>query len=484
MAFSRRGFLAGLAASLPAAANAQVRPRPRPAGHRLPPPEGSAQAILSDYNLQDITGFALRDLSNGRVVEEHNPRLPLPPASVSKVATTLYGFAALGENYRFRTRVAVDGPVQDGMLRGDLYLIGDGDPHMDTDGLADLASQVAAAGIHRIEGTAYVFSGALPYHAEIDPEQPVYVGYNPSISGLNLNFNRVHFEWKPNGGQYNVAMTARSARFDPAVSLAEIRVVDRNGPVFSYAGTEGREVWSVARGALGQGGARWLPVREPALYAAEVFRTVAVQYDLRLPDLRRTDRLPAGLVQVAEAESAAFEPMAKSMLKYSTNLTAEVLGLRAAQVTGLEPRNITESSEAMTEWLRATHGVGGARFLNHSGLTDVTRISASEMVQVLDIASHGPLHGMLKPVNMQSVHDAGCKIVAKTGTLNFARGLAGYIDGPGGRRFAFAIFSADMEARISAGSAETPRGAKNWLGRAKAQERALLERWAKAFVSA
>ncbi len=485
MTLSRRALLTGLAATVPGAALAQLRPLPRPTGLRLPPPEGSVEAILSDWGLRDITGFALRDLSNGRVVEEHQPRLRLPPASVTKAITTLYGLAALGPGYRFRTRVAITGPVQNGRVRGDLYLIGDGDPHLDTDGLADLVQQVAAAGIHGVDGNAYVIGGALPYHREIDPEQPVHVGYNPAISGLNLNFNRVHFEWKPDGGRYQLAMTARSARFDPAVHLAEMRVVDRvTGPVFAYAEDHGREIWSVSRGALGKGGARWLPVREPDLYAAEVFQTIAQQFDLRLPDLRRADRLPEGLAVIAEAESAPFDRMATAMLKYSTNLTAEVLGLRATQITGVQPGSIHDSAAAMTDWLEATHGVGGARFLNHSGLTDDTRISASEMVQVLDIAAAGPLPGLLKQVNLPDVEKAGYRVIAKTGTLNFARGLAGYLEGRDGRRHAFAIFSADMDARARAGSAENPPGARGWLGRARAQERALLERWAKLIAAA
>ena len=103
---------------------------------------------------------------------------------------------------------------------------------------------------------------------------------------------------------------------------------------------------------------------------------------------------------------------------------------------------------------------------------------------MLDIAAAGPLPGLLKQVNLPDVEKAGYRVIAKTGTLNFARGLAGYLEGRDGRRHAFAIFSADMDARARAGSAENPPGARGWLGRARAQERALLERWAKLIAAA
>jgi len=60
----------------------------------------------------------------------------------------------------------------------------------------------------------------LPNLDEIDESQLDHLGYNPAISGLNLNFNRVHFEWKRAGGGYSIAMDARSELYKPAVTVA------------------------------------------------------------------------------------------------------------------------------------------------------------------------------------------------------------------------------------------------------------------------
>ncbi len=439
--------------------------------------------IFARSGLGARTGFVVSDLSSGRILESHQPQLMQPPASVAKVFTSLYALHHLGGGFRFQTRLLATGPVQQGRIQGDLYLAGAGDPLLDTDGLADLAAQLKARGIFGITGNFYVVSSALPYLREIDPGQPDHVGYNPAISGLNLNFNRVHFQWKRTENGYSVAMTARTNKYAPPVGSVAMSVVNRQSPVFGYRSIEGRDHWTVAASALGRNGSRWLPVRTPATYAGEVFRWIAAQQGVRLP-LHREARAAKGTV-VAGEQSAALQPMLRGLLRYSTNLTAEVAGLRASAARGASARDLSASGDAMTSWIRQRYGLSRARFVNHSGLSDKSRMTAAEMVQALDIAAQsGPLPTLLKDIPLvnrqgKKAPIPGVSVVAKTGTLNFTRALAGYISGSGGK-LAFAIFAADLDARsgISRSQQEAPRGAGSWTGRAKRQEQELLRRWA------
>jgi D-alanyl-D-alanine carboxypeptidase/D-alanyl-D-alanine-endopeptidase (penicillin-binding protein 4) len=70
-------------------------------------------------------------------------------------------------------------------------------------------------------------------------------------------------------------------------------------------------------------------------------------------------------------------------------------------------------------------------------------------------------------------------VVAKTGTLNFASALAGYITGANGRQMAFAIFTADQDVRanIKDSDRESPVGGKQWIRKSKAMQNELLRRW-------
>ena len=71
-------------------------------------------------------------------------------ASNEKLFTTATALHRLGPKWRIPTRVKISGRVRKGRLRGDIYLIGGGDPSFGADGVHDLARQVRREGIRRI----------------------------------------------------------------------------------------------------------------------------------------------------------------------------------------------------------------------------------------------------------------------------------------------------------------------------------------------
>ena len=222
-----------------------------------------------------MVGFVMADGATGRVLEAIDETLPQPPASVTKAVTALYAIEGLGGDYHFKTEIYGTAPVVDGVLDGDLVLAGGGDPNLLTDDLLALAGRLKESGLREVKGDFLVWGGALPALEEIDESQLDHLGYNPAISGLNLNFNRVHFEWKRANGDYTVTMDARSETIRPTVTIARMDIVDRNLPIYTYRDGSDIDRWTVARRALGNSGSRWLPVRNPELYAGDVFRTFA-----------------------------------------------------------------------------------------------------------------------------------------------------------------------------------------------------------------
>ncbi len=483
MLLTRRAVLAGMSALVPLTAYGQTPERPPARAGRVAPPS-TLEAIFQASGLGRNSGCVLMDLQNGRVLERHNPDLARPPASVTKTMTALYAQDKLGNDYRFETTLVATGPINGGSLQGDLYLVGGGDPTLDTDGLNTLVTQAKAAGIRQVSGRFYVVSSALPLIEAIDPGQPLQVGYNPGLSGLNLNYNRVYFEWKRQSGQYSVTMDARSTKVRPRVASATMSLSQRRSPVYGYEHRGGVERWSVAQGALGNGGGRWLPVRDPATYAAEVFQVLARAQGISLPQARKQEQVARGTV-IARLQSADMRSIQRSMLRYSTNITAEVLGLSATKATGGRTGSLRASAQAMGRWVAQQSRQSRPNLFNHSGLTDQSRISAKEMALFLaKQSSRSGLAGILKEIGLENARGDGVelpdiKVFAKSGTLNFTRGLAGYIEQNGQQRYAFAIFSADMAARRAApANEERPAGARRWRGLAKGQEKALVYRWA------
>jgi D-alanyl-D-alanine carboxypeptidase/D-alanyl-D-alanine-endopeptidase (penicillin-binding protein 4) len=251
--------------------------------------------------------------------------------------TTAYGLDRMGPGYRFRTTLVTDGTVSDGRLDGDLWLVGGGDPVLDTDVLDEMARALAESGIREITGTFRIATNALPAIYQIDPAQLPHVGYNPSVSALNLNFNRVFFEWERAGEDYTVRMDARSESHSPMVSVSRMTIEPRDFPIYTFDRTDDGEEWTVARSALGNGGGRWLPVRRPPAYLAEVFGMQARVHGITLDAPVFSESAPPDARVLVEHESAPLEVILRGMMRWSTNLTAEVVGLSATQAGGVRP---------------------------------------------------------------------------------------------------------------------------------------------------
>jgi serine-type D-Ala-D-Ala carboxypeptidase/endopeptidase (penicillin-binding protein 4) len=495
---TRRKILGGLlaGAAWPAwAEGMDTSPRPvrRPGKAGAAPAStgdlaSEAETLIAAAKLGGEVSFVIADANTGEVLQSRLPDLPLPPASVAKAVTALYALDQLGREHRFATRVLATGPLQGGLVQGDLILVGGGDPTLQTDQLGDLVARLAAQGLKGATGRFLFWDGALPQLPHIVEDQPPHVGYNAAISGLNLNFNRVHFEWTRTNNDWQIAIDARGDRFVPVVEMVRVTVAQRDAPLFTYDdGTV--ESWTVASAALGKGGSRWLPVRDPGRYVAEVFRTLARAQGIRLDPAERLASQPEGR-ELGRVESEPLPEVLRDMLRFSTNLTAECVGLSASGQSALRP-----SAMAMSDWVRQTFGVT-LDLRDHSGLGGASRVTAAGLAQILvgaNQANRG-LKPILRDVGMKDdkgkvIEGHVVKVLAKSGTLNFVSGLAGHIIPPpdganSGRELAFAIFSGDPARRdaVPVALREEPQGSGAWTKRARRLQGQLINRWATAYA--
>ena len=490
---TRRGLLAGAASAWAGVAVAQGTTRPRLRAVRggalaVAPLSPQARRGTADLvraaGLDGLASIALVDLADGSLLDSYNSGQRMPPASVAKALTALYALDALGSDHRFATRLLATGPVVEGRVEGDLILAGGGDPVLTTDRMAELVQALAQAGVTGARGFR-AWGGAIPYAHEIAADQLAHLGYNPSIGGLNLNFNRVHFEWARGGSGYRVTLDARGDEFRPAVTTASMRVEPRDLPVYTYAQEGEVDAWTVAEAALGDAGSRWLPVRDPALYAAQAFAGMARGMGVTLPEASVIVDLPPETTEIARIESEPLEVLVRDMLLYSTNLTAEVLGLAASLARGLTPASPHDSARAMNDWIAETTDAR-VRLVDHSGLGGESRVSALEMAVALSAGGSAQrIRTLMRPIPLtdldgEPLAEPPALVRAKTGTLNFASSLAGYVRTIGGRDLVFAIFAADparREAAAAASDEELPPGGREWTARARRLQQELLQRW-------
>jgi len=186
---------------------------------------------------------------------------------------------------------------------------------------------------------------------------------------------------------------------------------------------------------------------------------------------------------LATQTSAPMREILRDMLRFSTNLTAEVSGLTATAARADAKRGLRTSALSMTQWARARAGIT-PEFVDHSGLGDQSRISAQEMVSLMTadgVATQ--LSPILKSITMtdenrERIRDFPGEVRAKTGTLNFVSSLAGYLTTKSGRQLSFAFFATDLEARERGkrSADEQPAGAASYNAKAKRLQQVLLQR--------
>ena len=470
-------------AAAPALAGAPTTSLRPPAGRGAGAVPGD-EVLVAKAKISGKVAYAVADASTGEVLEARNGASGTAPASVAKAITALYALDVLGAEHRFTTRVIATGGIDNGVVAGDLVLVGGMDPVMDTRDLANLAVNLKEAGIREVRGAFRVFEGGFARIDAIDPGQPDHLGYNPAVSGIALNFNRVHFEWKRSGSKYTVTMDARAGKYRPDVDVAQMEIVDRRAPVYTYRNSGRWDSWTVARGALGREGARWLPVRHPGLYAAEVFATLARSNGIVLRAPTLIDTVPQGTT-VVSIDSPPLPEILRGMLKFSNNLTAEMVGLAATLKRGRSVPSLATSAAEMNLWGQQVLGMERPAFVDHSGLGGASRISPQDMVIGLAAIGHASLlRPLLKPVKLldaqgRPTNNHPVQAEAKTGTLNFVSGLGGYITTPSGRDLVFAIFTADeaKRASLTREQRERPPGSRSWATRSRRLQRQLIMRW-------
>jgi D-alanyl-D-alanine carboxypeptidase/D-alanyl-D-alanine-endopeptidase (penicillin-binding protein 4) len=211
---------------------------------------------------------------------------------------------------------------------------------------------------------------------QIDPAQLPHVGYNPTISALNLNFNRVFFEWEREGEGYTVRMDARSDSHSPMVTVSRMTIEARDYPIYTFDRTEARDEWTVARSALAMAvdvGCR-CAARLPTWRRCSRCRPAVHGIALGTPVF--SESAPPNARILVEHASPTLEVILRGMMRWSTNLTAEVVGLSATQAGGVRPATLAESGDEMSAWMRDTLGARQARFVDHSGLGVNSRLRA------------------------------------------------------------------------------------------------------------
>lgn len=384
----------------------------------------------------------------------HRTTAAVNPASVAKLVTSFAALELLGPAYAWNTPVYVDGPVQAGVLQGNLYIKGQGDPKLVVERLWLLMRRVQGLGIRTISGDIVLDHEAFetvaqdPGAFDGEPLKP----YNAAPDALLLNYKAVMMTFVPErGGAPGPAQVL--VHLEPPLAGVQMQagVVPAAGECGDWRGALKADFADPARirfagsypGACGE--KTWpLAYVDPKSYSRRAVAGMWAELGGKLGGQARDGKVPAGLRPAFEIASPPLAEVIRDMNKYSNNVMAQqlflTLSLKARGVGTLEG-----SREVLRAWWRERFGAEGAPELaNGSGLSRDDRLTAQALARMLQAAWASPL----MPELMSSLPITGVDGTLrrargrigglahlKTGSLRDVAGIAGYVDAASGRRY-------------------------------------------------
>ena len=379
---------------------------------------------------------------------------PMNPASVNKLVTTFAALDQLGPAFTWTTPVYTDGPVRNGVLEGNLYIRGSGDPKLVVERLWLLLRRVQGLGIRSIAGDIVLdrsaFDAGPPDPGAFDGRP--FRAYNAGPDALLINYKSVVMTFRPDAdGQaarvsYEPPLAGVSLQASVPISHAKGGCGDwRAGLRAEFDATRIAFAGSYPA-ACGEG--QWATAyADPARFSARAIAGLWGEMGGQLGGQVRDGRVPAHLAPAFEMHSPPLAEVIRDINKYSNNVMADQVFLTLGEQ--LKQRGTFDAARsAMRQWwnLRIGTGAGQPVFDNGSGLSMDGRISAAQLGQMLQVAWRSPsmpelmsslpivgVDGTLRKRQLRS----GATAHLKSGSLaeSGVAAVAGFVDGASGRRY-------------------------------------------------
>ncbi|HEY4175747.1 MAG TPA: D-alanyl-D-alanine carboxypeptidase/D-alanyl-D-alanine-endopeptidase [Kofleriaceae bacterium] len=448
----------GIAARIAFTKSGELRTSPDVIGRRAEPltlEEQTAkriEALMRGPLRSSLTGLYVADAKTGQPIFSVNADEPLNPASNVKMISTATSLELLGADFRYPTRVLGPEPI-DGVVHGDVYLLGSYDPTLTATDLDDLAGAVAVRGIKEVDGDIVVGSDPVRdgiYRAVIPIEVTAGENGAPPTAASTIGADHV-----------SIVITAKTARspMRPRLTYSAVTTKSATGiPLITLT----------IGGVMGKGGSSvyQLATKERTATAAYALRAalrakgVAVQGDYKIAELGDftgeaivSGNLP---VELARHESKRLAEIIAQVNKFSINWLADRVVLTATALARHQAPSMDASIDAMYSWLERNAHIQRKDLLidTGSGLSYKTEITTTELVAIVRAAAGfmnavpasstptiAPVEDPLAKAWIESLSIAGtdgtlrhrvrnatARIRGKTGTLSTAIAMSGIMD--------------------------------------------------------
>ncbi|KAA2220493.1 D-alanyl-D-alanine carboxypeptidase/D-alanyl-D-alanine endopeptidase [Chryseobacterium sediminis] len=399
----------------------------------------NVNTMMADPVLKNASwGFVVYDPKTKKVISSYNENTPLVPASTTKLLTTETALNLLGENYRWMTQLEYSGTIdENGVLNGNLYVIGSGDPSLGTnkagassyrDIISDFIGGVSREGIKKVNGDIIIQTALFKGNISVLPENVV---------------------WLENNNYYLPAGSTRD------INPANEKLIVKKGSFstdkkFFYVSPYNHQM-VYADKYEGNGGLTTKLPDAPA-YLANSFRTTLVKSGIPVTGKvspKMTDAAPEGRKMLSAYKSPTLGDIIYYTNQHSDNSLAEAL-LRTVGYQKMGDQTSESGRIVVTGHLKdAGFDMIGLNYMDGSGLSrsnNVTPISQVKFLTSLmdqkyyrSYLTSLPIGGQSGTLKRMFIGEGNGQVFAKTGTLNKVKTLAGYLKTNSGKTLVFSL---------------------------------------------
>lgn len=383
-------------------------------------------------------GFVVYDPKKKEIISSYNENIPFVPASTTKLLTTDTALSLLGSKFKWITQLEYSGDIdENGVLNGNLYIIGSGDPSLGTrksgsSSYADLANDFTYAlsnkGIKKVMGDIIIQTAVFKENKINSlPENIVWLEHNnyylPVGSTQNIN-------------PQNEKLIIKNNKFQGGKKYFYVSPYTSK---LVYADVFDGEVLSTT-----------LPAAPN--YLATLFRTTLIKNGISISGkvvTRMVEREPEARRLITSYQS----PMLKDIVFTTNQVSDNALSESLLRMVGFQKKGnqtLESGKNVVVESLQDKNfDISSLSYIDGSGLSRNHRVTPIAQVKFLANAMQEPYYkdffeslptaGQTGTLKRMFLGEAYGQIFAKTGTLNRVKTLAGYIKTKSGRTLTFSL---------------------------------------------
>jgi D-alanyl-D-alanine carboxypeptidase/D-alanyl-D-alanine-endopeptidase (penicillin-binding protein 4) len=367
-----------------------------------------------------------------------NPQLPLIPASILKLLVSAASLDFFGSQLTFPTEIYADSYPLKGVIHGDVYIVGKGDPGLKDIHLEKAVTELIEKGVHTINGNI-VYDDSF-FDSEPPKEPPSARYYYTPPSALNLDYNSVDFQIVENS-DLNIREKTEMSYVQLMTKNSEIMLLQKPyQPSITFKETSQGDVYTLqGKVSLVDQKNYYLKclVSRPGLFVASRFKDHCKIKGISVKGVRSGAATKQG-IHLHTITSQTVSDLLTELNKKSNNMVAEVLTKNLGAYFDSRPGTKKKGLKILSEYLSE---ITTSEFTldDGSGLSKKNRLSGKNVMDLLSyIYKNKEMYEILLDCLIDYKVDAyyssyippeNVEIRLKTGTLSRSgvNASAGYI---------------------------------------------------------